>query len=383
MNNDKQKSTLFDVQFRQRDTVGDGVKVYQGPYEVTPSDEEQVLNTGRKMMKGNVLVRAVAKATINEVPVEGNKLGSEYSLQDLLIAGENIEIEDNGDHTATIRVVGMGSGELATDLVVSNPIGRYAMDETIPEGTGFEDIFRGLLSKTYYPTLTPPSVSMAYDVPALVEIGAAAGGSSLTLNFNRGSINPQYGADNPYRAGEATTYGIRLRIPGAEDYTASGTDNVFSWTPVFMLAVPGIVTMTGTAYYVEGTQPKDSDGHDYDAPLPAGNVSTSKSVEFIMPFYYGKNAAASIGSLSGFTKDVSKKGQKHYAYANADNEYLYIVYDASYGNLKSILDENNFENLDSWVKMQLIDTSFGVENVYNVYRSGFAVTGNASFTFKF
>ena len=273
-------------------------------------------------------------------------------------------------------IAGGGSGELEADLVVSNPIGRYGMDDVIPEGTGFESIFRGLLSKTYYPTLTDPSLAISWSVPSLAKVGANVASLQATLNFNRGSINPQYTAESPYRSGVAKDYAVSL-VGASISYSDSGTSNVFT-IPTFTRESPGNVILNASANYEAGVQPKDSDGSDYQSPLPAGSKSTSKTIEFILPFFYGINSSPTLTSLSGLTEDLSKKGNKNYSYT-ADNEYLFIAYDASYGNLKSILDENNFENLDSWVKSSI--TYEG--QTYTVYRSGFAVTGNASFTFKF
>lgn len=319
----------------------------------------------------------VNKPSINGVIVIGEKYGAEYSLQNLLIAGENITIEDNGDHTATISAEGGGSGELEADLIVSNPIGKYAMNDKIDKGTGFETIFRGLLSKTYYPTLTDPSLSITYGVAALMKVGAMVAAQRATLNFNRGSINPQYTAESPYRAGEATGYSVSLSGASIQ-YSDSGTSNQFN-VPTFTRNTPGNVVLNASVNYGAGVQPKDSDGGNYQSPLPAGSKSASKTIEFILPFYWGKKTAPSLTDFAGLTEDLSKKGQKTYTYTGANNEYLYIAYNASYGNLKSILDENNFENIDSWNKSSL---TVDGQN-YTVYRSGFAITGNPPFTFKF
>ena len=316
------------------------------------------------------------KPKINTIVVDGDKIGADYSLQDLLVPGAGIEILDNGDHTATINFIG-GGGELGADLVVSNPIGRYAMDDKIDAGTPFESIFRGLLSKTYYPSLTDPSLSVNYGAAALMKVGAMVPAQRATLNFNRGSINPQYTAESQYRAGEATGYSVALSGASIE-YGDSGTGGQFD-IPTFTRNSPGDVTLSGSVNYAAGVQPKDSDGGDYQSPLPAGSKSTSKTIEFILPFYWGKKAASSITDFAGLTEDLSKKGQKNYRYSGANNEYLYIAYNASYGNLKSILDENNFENIDSWAKSSL---TVDGQN-YTVYRSGFAITGNPPFAFKF
>lgn len=318
------------------------------------------------------------KPKINDVIVKGEKVGSDYSLQDLLVAGENIQITDNGDHTATIEVIGgTGSGELSADLTVSNPIGRFMMDEVLVAGTSFETLFRGLLSKTYYPTLTDPSVSMSYSVASLVKVGATISGANATLTFNRGQINPQYTSESQYRSGEATGYSASLSGASIE-WSKSQDSNVFN-VPSFTRNSKGNVVLNASVSYGAGVQPKDSDGNNYQSPLPAGSKNTSKTIEFILPFYYGKNENATISTLDGMTEDLTKKSQKVYTY-NVNNEYMYIAYDSSYGNLTSILDENNFENIDSWVKSSV---TYQGQN-YSVYRSGFAITGsNVKFTFKF
>lgn len=317
------------------------------------------------------------KPKINEVIVQGDKLGEDYHLQDKLVAGDGITIVDNGNHSATISSTGRGGGELAADLIVSNPLGKYAMNETIIEGTPFETIFRGLLSKTYYPSLSDPTLSISYSVDALMKVGAAVSGKSATLIFNRGSINPQYTADSPYRAGEATSYTIRL--DGASiQYESSGAVNTFT-IPAFTRNSVGNVSLSASVSYAKGAQPKDSDGGDYMSPLPAGNKSASKTIEFILPFYWGASAEASLTTLAGLAEDLAKKGQKQYTYS-VNNQYMYIAYNASYGNLRSILDQNNFENIDGWVKSTL--TYEGQS--YIVYRSGYKNTSPSEpFTFKF
>lgn len=317
------------------------------------------------------------KPIINEEIVEGVKEGKDYSLQDRLIPGEGIEIIDNGDHTATIKATGgSGIGELAEDLEVSNPIGRYKMNDVIDKGTGFETIFRGLLSKTYYPALTDPSVAISYGAPALMKVGAYVQAQQATITFNRGSINPKYTADSPYRSGEATRYAVSLAGASVE-YSDSKITSQFN-IPAFTRNSTGNVVLNAAVDYAAGVQPKDSDGNDYLSPLPAGSKSAGRSIEFILPFYWGSGKSPALSDLSNLTEDLSRKGQKKYTYM-VDNDYCYIVYDASYGDLRSILDENNFENIDSWNKGML---TYGGQS-YIIYTSGFALTGAFPFTFSF
>lgn len=318
------------------------------------------------------------KPIINDVTVVGNKTGEDYSLQNLLIAGEGITLEDNLDHTTTISVSGgTGSGALTADLIVSNPLGKYTMNEVIAKDTSFETIFRGLLSKTYYPTLTDPSVSLSYGASTLVKVGNMIPALTATVNFNRGSINPQYTAESPYRSGVATSYTVNLT--GASiTYSDTKETNQFS-IPTFTRNSKGNVVLNASANYEAGIQPKDSDGGDYKSPLPAGNKSTSKTIEFILPFYYGASDTTDVTSLEGLKEDLSKKGQKVYKITTA-NQHMTIVYDSSYGNLTSILDANNFELIQGWIKTtKVIDGQS-----YNVYVADIkTIDTDAQFTFKF
>lgn len=284
---------------------------------------------------------------------------------------------DENVFVTTITTSG-GAGELENDLVVSNPLGRYAMGDTIEAGTTFETIFRGLLTNVYYPTLTPPSATLTYNMPTYAKVGSTITARAATLTLNRGSINPQYTAESSYRSGEATNY--TLISTGADtEYsdssTTSGSFNVNALTR----ATKGTIVLTGTISYAAGVQPKDSDGNDYDSPLPAGSVTASKTVTFIQPFYYGKTAGTSISDFTGLTEDITAKGQKKYKFTT-NNEHMVIAYDSSYGDLTSILDANGFEVISGWTKSTLTVDGFS----YYVWIANLATTDtNAEFTFKF
>ena len=173
----------------------------------------------------------------------------------------NLEDPETGKFRVYNQGGGGGSGELENDLIVSNPLGRYKMDDVISAGTEFEDIFRGLLSKTYYPTLTDPSASINYGAPTLAKVGSNISAMTATVGFNRGSINPQYSSDSPYRSGEATSY--RVNLSGSSiSYDETKTTTQFA-VPSFTRTGKGNVTITATVSYSAGVQPKDSDGNNY------------------------------------------------------------------------------------------------------------------------
>jgi hypothetical protein len=279
----------------------------------------------------------------------------------------------------TMTIVGAGGGgALTADIVVNNPIGRYANGDTIATGTSFETIFRGMLTNVYYPTLTNPSATLTYTMPQYAKVGSSITARAATLALNRGSINPQYTAASQYRSGAATHY--TLATTGADtEYSASSTTSGSFNVSALTRSTKGTIVLTGTINYAAGVQPKDSDGNDYQSPLPAGSVTATKTVNFIQPFYWGKVASKPVSSFTGLTESVTAKGQKTVSYTT-NNEFMVFAYDKSYGNLTSILDPNGFEVIGGWSKATLTVGGFD----YYVWTADLATTDTgANFTFKF
>lgn len=311
------------------------------------------------------------KQEINEKEniINAELIRLEDDKQDTLIAGEGIDITNN-------VISSTASGVLTADLTVSNPMGKYAQGDVIPEGTSFETILRGLLSKTYYPTFTAPSASLAYAVATLVKVGTVFNPQNATVIFNPGAINLQ-GAKVADRAGTPIDYSISTS--GADSEFADTNETGLFNMPTLTKGSRGNITITAKVNFAEGPQPYDSDGQPYDNPLPASNVTTTKVIEFINPFYWGASSAAVVTDLAGLTEDLTKKGQKQYTYAT-NNQHMVIAYDASYGNLTSILDPNNFETINGWNKSTL---AYNGQN-YNVYITDLPTTDpSAKYTFKF
>lgn len=296
------------------------------------------------------------------------------------IAGEN-KFEEYVVLDGTVYDLGSASGsgstELETDLVVSNPIGKYAKDETIPAKTTLESIIRGMLSKTYYPTLNPPTASISFSLPSIAEVGEEIASGTATVTFNRGSIDPQYTAESGYRAGVATDFAVVLNNASVQfsDNNATGTFTI----PAFTRNSKGTVTLSATVTHEAGVQPKDSDGGNYQTPLAAGTVQASKSCEFILPFYRGVSATATIADFTGLVKDLRKKENRTYTFDTV-NQYMVFAYDSSYGDLRSILDPNNFETISGWIVSTLTVNG----QTYKVYVSDLPTTDTgAAYTFKF
>lgn len=113
-----------------------------------------------------------------------------------------------------------------------------------------------------------------------------------------------------------------------------------------------------------------------------GNVTFT----FVYPFYWGVVASGSpvdSAAIVGLTKSVTNKGNKTVSYTTSGVQQAVFAFPASYGDLKSIMDQNNFENIDTFTKSTVQVTGLdGTPQQYNVYVSNVNVQG-FSYTFKF
>lgn len=116
--------------------------------------------------------------------------------------------------------------------------------------------------------------------------------------------------------------------------------------------------------------------------------SSTQTLSFIYPFFYGCNANASLtGSdvYSVLTKSITNKANKSITYSGTDT-YLYFAYPASYGNIVKVMDPNNFDVTSAFTKSVVNVSSSGLTNNwsldYNVYRSNLT-SANGVFVFSF
>lgn len=164
-----------------------------------------------------------------------------------------------------------GSSELTNPLTASVSVGGVTAGKNYPTGTSLEQILRDILSPALYPTLTNPSATITGTGAKLLEKGSTLN-ATMTINFNRGSINPAYGTSGN-RSGEATGYSL--------NGGTSQSGNTFNVT-----VTESNNTFSGAVAYAAGEQPKDSTGANYQTPLPAGSANTNTvTYEFVNALY--------------------------------------------------------------------------------------------------
>lgn len=202
-------------------------------------------------------IAANAFVEVDTLPATG-----ESGLLYVIKNGGGVYYYENGSW----REIASSSAEPKTthEIKTTTIIGGYTSPTTIPAGTNLEDIIEKILTTVTNPTLTNPSATISGTGSKLLEKGATQN-ATITISFNRGSINPAYGTSG-YRSGEATGYELNgsAQSSGTINVTVSETNNTFA----------------GKVSYAQGEQPKNSAGQDFNSPLPAGTINTNNTVEY-------------------------------------------------------------------------------------------------------
>lgn len=270
-----------------------------------------------------------------------------------------------------------GGGSLGKAITAAIDVGGIDAGDSFTVGTSYDDMWDALLNPTLYPTFTAPSASLSYSADTYYAVGSTISAKTATLTYNAGAITLN-GVKQNDRGGAATNYAIATTGADTEYSDTNASSGSFS-VPALTRATKGTIKITGTVSYAQGAQPLDSKGNNYDNPLAAGTVTSTKTINFVQPYYYGKSATNTISDFTGLTSSVTAKGNKSFKFTT-NNEYMVFAYDSSYGNLSSILDPNSFETISGWTKSTLTVGGFS----YYVYIANSATTDtNAQFTFKY
>ena len=122
-----------------------------------------------------------------------------------------------------------------------------------------------------------------------------------------------------------------------------------------------------------------------DAANKTYNANTG-TFNFVYPYYVGvvaEDAVIDEALIEGLTKKVETKGNKTIAYT-CDNQKMVFAYPKAYGNLKSVIDPNNFDVTGTFTKQEVSITGLdGTAQAYYVYVNGASTVNNFNMKFNY
>lgn len=261
-------------------------------------------------------------------------------------------VEKNGTYEwqpKTVQAGGAGgAGTLEKKIVANTEVGGITVGSTFEEGSSITDLLYSMLVKFIY-----QKVTLDISCAALVKKGTVINPVTMTANITKG--------DNPI---VDAVYKVNGTVVDTKNETTDPT------------------IIDGGSYTFEYTEDVITDT-TFEVTVrdnPTFNVrSASKSVKFINPFYYGISDVNTLVDFAGLTEKLVEKSKQEFAFT-ADGQYLVFAYDSTYGDVASIIDQNNFDNTSSFTKSTL-----EVEGeTYNVYVSNdTTVCTNFKYTISF
>lgn len=192
----------------------------------------------------------------------------------------------NNTRDAWLTVSGGAGGSTSADIVSLVDVGAIEAGDTVTGGSTLDDVLQQLLIQTFYPTLVAPSATLSTSLAAQVEAGTTSD-LVLTTAFDRGQILGDMAgsvwdaaAVQDFRAGAATSITIEgVVAPGTRTLTGHQITD-------------GTNTFSASIDHDIGPQPLDSTGANYDAPLPAGSVAATATIEGYRNRFHGTPATA-------------------------------------------------------------------------------------------
>lgn len=309
--------------------------------------------TSVNSMDGGITI----EGTVDEIAVTESGNNIQISLDSNFVQ-RVVDIEDFLSN-------GGGGGSTTSDVIAAMNVGAIDAGEVVPAGTTLQQFVEQLLLDTFYPTFTNPSANLTENIANTLESGTSTN-VTLTMNFNRGSINGDLvggiwsaGAFQDYRAGAATSYTI--------NGTNTGTSNnllVSGYT-----VVDGNNTWNASVTYGVGPQPTDSDGNPFNSPLVGGTLNSSVTISGRRRAFYGVDenstvsptTSAEIRALSGSLLNPAN-GSSFTINIPVGADQVIFAYPAT---LQDVSEVTYVEGLNADVKAIFTQTTFNVEGANN------------------
>lgn len=267
--------------------------------------------------------------------------GTEYTagggikIENGEISTDNLQEGDMDDIVSPVPVPapsgGGGDATLQTDIVTNLAVGAVPSGTTLTEGMTFTEVMQKLFITEIAPTTT-----FSASGSGVKEVGTSVT-PTLTLTITD--------------AGTGTPTSIKFY----DGSTLLDTQAYVSGTNTYTFTMDAVTTTKTVKGVLEYTK---SDG------TTTASIEKSATYTFVMASYYGAvtTAPTDKAGITALTKNV-KNTKAQTATFTLSNQRSCYCYPASFGNLTSIKDANNFEYLSSYTK-----TTVAVDGVdYNVY----------------
>lgn len=236
--------------------------------------------------------------------------------------------EDEGCITQSYSVIqGGGDSKLLRDVKANVSAGAINVNDVVKKDTTFTEFVEKLLIKQINPTVTFTATSSG-----VKEVGTSVTNPTLTLKVTS--------------VGTSTPTSIKFfegsTLLGSVPYVAGQTQYTYNYSG----SVSNTSTFKGTLSY---EQPDGS----------IGAVSASAYYTFVYASYIGAVSTLTPSDTDILALNKNVKNTKAYTYNNITlgDERICYAYPASFGNLTSIKDANNFEYLGSYTKSTMLINS--------------------------
>ena len=236
-----------------------------------------------------------------------------------------------------------GGSTLSKDVTTNIDVGAIESGTTIPEGTTFTEFVEQLTITEIAPTIT-----FSASGSGVKEVGSSVT-PTLTLNITG--------------VGTGTPTSIKF-YSGS---TLLDTQSYVSGTNSYSYTMESAITTNTT---VKGVLEYEKSNGD------SASVEKTASYTFVLASYYGAvtNAPTTLADIQALTKNV-KNTKALTTTFTLNNQRSCYCYPASFGNLSSIKDANNFEYINSYTRTTVGDyvvytltdavTATGFKQVYS------------------
>lgn len=256
-------------------------------------------------------------------------------------------------------------GVLTKDITVTGTtVGNYTENTKLAKGSTMTTLFENMVTKEQPPSYTAPSISVSCNISGLKEVGEIIS-PIITVSFSKNDAGP---------ITKIELYKNNVLIDTVENPIAT-----YQYSDSNITLTTATISYNAKMYYEEGPIKNTNLGNPYSPGHIVAGSKTSANTSTITPVY-----ASYIGIISSdyvignLTKIIKNTKSYTYKYSMSNQRIVYL-YPKSFGDLTTVKDENNFENLTSFTKSYI--TVDGVDYVeYKLTNT--ASNSNGTLTFN-